>query len=78
MGIDSKKLKAKQCYDGCSTMAGAKGGVATLIKGEEKRALYTHCYGHATNLAYSDSIRQVKAVRDAHDTVHEISKLIRK
>ena len=77
MGLDLKKLRG-QCYDGCSTMAGAKGGVATLMKGEEKRALYTHCYGHATNLACSDSIRQVKAVRDAHDTVHEISKLVRK
>ena len=52
--------------------------MATLIKGVEHRALYTHCYGHATNLACSDSIRQVKCVRDAHDTVNEITKLVRK
>lgn len=77
MGLDTEKLRG-QCYDGCSTMAGTKGGVATLMKSVEKRALYTHCYGHATNLACSDSIRQVKCVRDAHDTVNEISKLVRK
>ena len=77
MGLDTEKLRG-QCYDGCSTMAGTKGGVATLMKLVEKRALYTHCYGHATNLACSDSIRQVKCVRGAHDTVNEISKLVRK
>ena len=77
MGFDTKKLRG-QCYDGCSTMAGTKGGVATLMKLVEQRALYTHCYGHATNLACSDSIRQVKCVRDANDTVNEISKLVRK
>ena len=44
----------------------------------EKRPLYTHCYGHDTYLAFSDSIRQVKFERDAHDTVNEISKLVRK
>ena len=77
MGLDTKKLRG-QCYDGCSTMAGTKGGVATLMKLVEQRALCTHCYGHATNLACSDSIRQVKCVRDANDTVNEISKLVRK
>lgn len=76
MGLHYNKLRG-QCYDGCSTMSGAKTGVATRIKEEEPHALYTHCYGHATNLACSDSIRQVRVVKDAHDTVHEITKLVR-
>jgi hypothetical protein len=76
MGLQINKLRG-QCYDGCSTMAGAKTGVATRIKEDEPRALYTHCYGHATNLACSESIRQVKVVKDAHDTLHEITKLVR-
>lgn len=35
-----------QCYDGCSTMSGARSGVAKRITDEEPRALFTHCYGH--------------------------------
>ena len=36
-----------QCYDGASTMSGAKKGVATVIANKESRAIFTHCYGHA-------------------------------
>ena len=39
-----------QCYDGSSTMTGAKAGVAAKINQMEPRALFTHCYGHALNL----------------------------
>ncbi len=39
-----------QCYDGASTMSGAKKGVATVIANKETRAIFTHCYGHALNL----------------------------
>ena len=42
-----------QCYDGCSTMAGARAGVAVKIQELEPQAVFTHCYGHALNLAYS-------------------------
>ena len=51
-------------------MAGTKKGVTTLMKVAEKSALEMHCYRHATNLAYSDSIKQVKCVRDVHGTVY--------
>ena len=44
--LPSTKLRG-QCYDGCSTMAGARGGVAAKIQELEPRALFTHCYGHA-------------------------------
>ena len=66
-----------QCYDGCSTMAGAKGGVAAMIKSEEPRALFTHCYGHSLNLAVSDTLKK-KILKDATDTLIEVTKLIKK
>ena len=40
--------------------------------------MYTHCYGHALNLACGDTIKQSKVMRDALDTTHEITKLIKK
>jgi len=74
--LPTGKLRG-QCYDGCSTMASPKAGVAALLKQEEPRALYTHCYGHATNLACSDSVKKVKTIQDSLDTVHEITKLVK-
>ena len=47
-----------QCYDGSSTMAGAKTGVSTKMQELEPRAVFLHCYGHALNLAVSDTIKQ--------------------
>ena len=51
-----------QCYDGASNMSGSGNGVATQIMAEEKRAVYTHCYGHALNLIVGDAIKQSKYV----------------
>ena len=50
-----------QCYDGASTMSGARSRVAKLVMDEEPRAVYTHCYGHSINL----------------HTTHEVTKLIK-
>ena len=66
-----------QCYDGAANMSGAKSGVAKQLTDEEPRALYTHCYGHALNLACGDAIKQCKLLRDTLDTTYEITKLIR-
>ena len=44
-----------QCYDGASSMSGCKTGVSTSLLRKEPRALYTHCYGHALNLAIQES-----------------------
>ena len=66
-----------QCYDGCSTMAGSKSGVAATIKKEEPRALFTHCYGHALNLACGDTVKRCKLMKDALDTAFEITKLVK-
>ena len=66
-----------QCYDGASSMSGAKTGVAKQISDEESRAIYTHCYGHALNLAAGDSIKKSKIMCDALDACFEISKLLK-
>ncbi len=48
-------------------MSGARSGVAKRICDEEPRALYTHCYGHALNLAVADAVRACKFMRSAMD-----------
>ena len=47
-----------QCYDGASSMAVCRSGVATTLQQQEPRALYTHCYGHTLNLAVQDSVKK--------------------
>ena len=66
-----------QCYDGCSTMAGAKSGVAVRIEEIEPRAVFTHCFGHALNLAVGDTIKHLPDLRDCLDICFEIVKLIK-
>ena len=65
-----------QCYDGASTMSGAKKGVAKVIAIKESRAIFTHCYGHALNLGVGDTIKQCQLMKSALEVVAEISKLI--
>ena len=66
------------CYDGASAMSGCKSGVVTRLCAAEPRAVFTHYYGHALNLACGDTIKQSKLMRDALDTTYEITKLIKK
>ena len=63
---------------GLSVLSGAKSGVVKRMCDIEPRAVYTHCYGHALNLACGDTIRQCKLMRDALDTTYEICKLVKK
>ena len=67
-----------QCHDGASNMSGIRSGVATKVSSLEPRALYTHCYGHALNLAVQDVIKGTKLMDDTLSTVYEITKLIKK
>ena len=69
LNISVSKLRG-QCYNGASAMSGSKQGVATKL---QPRAVYTHCYGHALNLACGDTIKKSKI---ALDTVYEIVKLV--
>ena len=66
-----------QCYDGASTMRGAKSGVSKQITDEEPRVVFMHCYGHALNLVVGDAVKQSKLMKDAMDTMYEVSKLIK-
>ena len=59
-------------------MLGSKSGVSTRLLDLETRALYTHCYGHALNLATQDALKGIKVMQDTLDTVYEITKLIKK
>ena len=75
LNISMERLRG-QCYDGASSMTGSRSGVAKRISELEPRALFTHCYGHALNLAACDTIKSMKVMRDALETTHEITKLI--
>ena len=57
MGISLSQCRG-QCYDGASNMSGSKSGVTARLCAEEKRAVYTHCYGHALNLAVGTTMNQ--------------------
>jgi len=66
-----------QYYDGAANMAGIRTGVATQISQCKQRAIFTHCYGHALNLAAADTMRQSKVLCSALDIVGEISRLLK-
>ena len=66
-----------QCYDGTSNMSRAKSGMATQIKIEEMRVIFSHCYGHSLQLAVGDMIKEVKNLKEALDATSEISKLLK-
>ncbi len=74
--LSPQKLRG-QCYDGASSMSGCKFGVAKRISEIEPRAVFTHCYGHALNLAVSDTLKRSNVMMDALDTTREITKLIK-
>ena len=61
-----------QCYDGAAAMFGSKSGVVTQLCATEPHAIFTHCYGHALNLACGDAIEHGKLMQDALDTSCEI------
>ena len=67
-----------KCYDGASTTAGSKSGVATQIKSLNGKCLYTHCYGHALNLAVGDAIKSIGCMQEVFDAAREICKLIKR
>ena len=59
-------------------MQAVHNGVATqILAAIQPKAVYTHCYGHSLNLACQDMIRNIKPLRDALDTTHELSKLLK-
>ena len=49
-----------QRYDAASAVVGTKSGLATQLKLLNGKCLFTHCYGHALNLAVGAVIRNLK------------------
>ena len=76
MNLDISRCRG-QCYDGASNMSGGRSGVASRLMVEEKRAVYTHCYGHALNLAVGSTMKQSDICRAALEVAFEITKLIK-
>ena len=72
MNLPSEKLR-EQCYDGASAMSSSKCGVAKRICELEPRAVYTHCYGHALNMADGDTLKQSKLMKGALEMTWEIT-----
>ena len=76
LNLSLTKLRG-QCYDGASSMRGARTGVAKQLQEIEPRAIYLHCYGHSLNLAVSDVFQHCKLMKMALETTHEITKLVK-
>ena len=57
-------------------MSGVRSRVVKKILHEEPRAVYTHCYGHALNLACSDAVKCFKLMQDTLNISYEIVNLI--
>ncbi len=68
MGVSLSKCRGR-CYDG---VCGSRNGVATKLQKEEKRAVYTHCYGHA---AVGQTMKQSKVCCEALEVGFEICKM---
>ena len=62
-----------QCYDRASNMSGSRSGVANRLLAEEKRAVYTLCYGHALNLAIRTIMKQSKPCCEAMEVAFKVS-----
>ena len=75
LNVSMIKLRG-QCFDRASAMSGCRSGVAKLISNIEPRAVFTHCYGHALNLAPNDTLKQSKLMKDVPDTTR-VTKLIK-
>ena len=58
-------------------MYGKKAGVATLFKLLNPKMLYTHCYGHALNLAVKDACFKVNLLKEAFEINREVIKLVK-
>ena len=64
-----------QCYDGVKNMCGIKNGVSNKILSDNPKAFFTHCFGHALNLAVGDMVKNVRFLKDSIDRPYEISNL---
>ena len=52
--------------------------ITTQLKLLNGKCIYTHCYGHALNLAVQDPVKFVKCLNEAFRTAFETCKLVEK
>ena len=71
-----KKLSIAQCYNGASTMASERLGMAAQILQQAELAKYFHCMAHWMNLSASQAVK-VAAIHSAQTVVHEAASLFR-
>ena len=62
LGLSFENLVG-QAYDGAAVMAGAKGGLQTLIRQLQPSAIFLHCLAHSLNLVI------VGATKNCHSSV---------
>ena len=67
-----------QWHDGAKNMCGIRNGVFDKILWEKSKAFFTHCFGHALNMAVGDMVKNVRFLKDSMDTTYEISNLNKK
>ena len=66
-----------QAYDGAANMQGRRNGVAAKILRENRAAIPVHCFAHSLNLCLQGAGKSLVCLRDAIQTVREITNLIR-
>jgi len=67
-----------QAYDGASNMSGHSSGVAARMLAKQPAALAVHCLAHCINLCLQEVSSSCRAVRDALNTVHDVTTLIKR
>lgn len=75
MNVDLHNCRGQR-YNGAANMTKSRTETATQLCQVEERAIFTHCYGHALNLAVANVVKQSRLVRDVLYTVGEITKLL--
>ena len=75
-GLDMLDCRG-QAYDGAANMSGRISGVQARITLDYPKAIYIHCFCHSLNLAIQDSSKGISIIRNALDTIQELSNLIR-
>ena len=58
-------------------MSGIRSGVQALVKSQENRALYVHCFAHSLNLCVHEVSKQIDLVRNVMDLVYNLVQLIK-
>ena len=72
------KFKHPACPWAVLWRCGAEGRRENWSSYANGKCLYTHCYGHTSNLAVADAIKALECFSDSLKTVREIGKLVEK